>query len=92
MQASVTLAIATFLKGVLDFIGIIPDSLLSKVATFVAIILSGIMAQYWRTKRANESLQATLDLQLKAIEIEQARMNLEAAREHHRREGDKHGQ
>ena len=37
----------------------------------------------------DESIQAELDIELRLIEIEKARMDLEERREHHRRVEDK---
>jgi len=84
IKASATLAGATFASGLSTVVGLIPQDI-GKLASFVGLILTLIMINYWRKKQTNESIQSRLDTELKMIEIEKARLSLEADRRHHAR-------
>lgn len=84
IKASATLAGATFASGLSTVVGLIPEEI-GKLASFVGLILTLIMINYWRRKQMNESIQSSLDAELRMIEIEKARLSLEADRRHHAR-------
>lgn len=73
VKASLTLAGATFASGLSTVVGLIPEDI-GKLASFVGLILTIIMINYWRKNNI-----------LKDIEIEHARLSLEADRRTHAR-------
>lgn len=73
VKASATIAATTFASGLSTVVGLIPEDI-GKLASFVGLILTIIMINYWRKNSI-----------LKDIEIQHAMLSYDADRRYHAR-------